>query len=459
MSVLSVPFELLSKIFSFACDDIISAGFVNVCSHWRAVALASPHLWSHVIVRKSGKGLAAILERSQSCSLTIRATLEDDPSYVIPFPGLHFRTMAGELQPRMKTTRNISPHLHKILEILFSHSQRWSDVSLRLSPTLFQFLDNPGGSFPILQRMHIEMIYPAEFLDGLPLVSSDAFAVAPQLNHLVIANIRFGVPFPGGNLHTVHLTKFATIIEIFEIVSEAPKLTKLVATRVQNRIIDEDAPSGRDPLVHDSLRELEFHGIHGVGWLMLSLILPNLESFILDDFDEIQDHDTLRFLCPFFTASLPPLRKLSIRGIMPNEAIPPLLSTVPTVTELVISETMGGHEYHFTLRFGELVARALLANSGLLPQLRSLDLYAITYPEDDVYNNLTGSIFADTISSRWENSSQVVKLEHVRVGGYKHGFGTSVIERFESFKRQGLDISWVRRGKSLPEERRLLNIE
>ncbi|PBK68973.1 hypothetical protein ARMSODRAFT_1018989 [Armillaria solidipes] len=89
--------------------------------------------------------------------------------------------------------------------------------------------------------------------------------------------------------------------------------------------------------------------------------------------------------------------------------------------------------------------------------LWSLDLYATTYPEDDVQDKLTGSIFADMIALRWETSSQVVKLEHVRVGGYKHGFGTSVIERFESFKRQGLDISWVGRRKSLPEETPLID--
>ncbi|KAK0489407.1 hypothetical protein IW261DRAFT_1414756 [Armillaria novae-zelandiae] len=454
-SVLSVPFELLSKIFSFIYDDIGNAGFVNVCRYWRAVALASPDLWSRVIVRNSGRGLAAILERSQSCPLTIRATLEDDPFYVIPAPGQQFPTPTGELQPRMMTTRNISPDLHKILEILFSHSQRWSDVSLRLSPNLFYFLDDLDGSFPILQKMYIEMIYPAEFLDGLPLVSSDAFAVAPRLNHLVIANIRFGVLFPGNNLRTLHLTKFATLVEIFEVVREAPYLTKLVATRVQNCIIDERIPRSRTPIVHSSLREIEFHRIHGIGFLLLSFILPNLESFTLDEFDDMADFAVIRLLYIFFAASLSPLRKFSLRGIMPSGDIPFLLGAIPTVTDLVISQTMHGD----AIRFGELVARTLLANGGLLPQLRSLNLYSTDYPKDDVHDELTGSIFADMIASRWENSAQVVKLEHVRVGGYKHGFGTSVIERFELFKRQGLDISWVGQGKSLPEEKPLLNRE
>ncbi len=459
MAALSIPFELLSKIFSFAYDDITNAGFVNVCRYWRDIALASPHLWSHVTVRNSGKGLVAILERSQSCPLTIRATLEDDLSYVIPVPGQQFPTLTDELQPRMMTTRNISPDLHKILEILFSHSQRWSDVSLRLSPTLFHFLDNLGGSFPILQKMHIEMVYPAEFLDGLPIVSSNAFAVAPQLTQLVISNIRFGVIFPASNLRTVHLTKFATLEEIFEIVREAPYLTKLVATRVQNRIINENVPRSRTPFVHNSLREIEFHRVHGVGFLLLSLILPNLDSFILDEFDEMGDHTIIHLLSIFFDASLSPLRKFSLRGIMPSEDISLLLRAMPTVTDFVISQTMHNHDDHLVIRFGELVASALLADGGLLPQIRSLDLYATAYPEDDVHDGLTGSIFADMIASRWENSSQVAKLEHVRVGGYKHGFGTSVIERFESSKRQGLDISWVGRGKSLPEETPLINVE
>ncbi|KAK0442353.1 hypothetical protein EV421DRAFT_1736217 [Armillaria borealis] len=70
--------------------------------------------------------------------------------------------------------------------------------------------------------MHIEMVYPAEFLDGLPLVSSNAFAVAPQLTQLVISNIRFGVIFPASNLRTVHLAQFATLEEIFKIMSDSP---------------------------------------------------------------------------------------------------------------------------------------------------------------------------------------------------------------------------------------------
>ncbi|PBK99974.1 hypothetical protein ARMGADRAFT_1074801 [Armillaria gallica] len=456
MAALSIPFELLSKIFSFAYDGITNAGFVNVCSYWRAVALASPRLWSHVTVRNSSKGLVAILERSQPCPLTIRATLEDDPSYVIPVPGQQFPTLTDELQPRMMTTRKISPDLHKILEILFSHSQRWSDVILRLSPTLFHFLDDLNGSFPILQKMHIEMVYPAEFLDGLPIVSSNAFAVTPQLTQLVISNIRSGVKISASNLRTVHITKFATLEQIFETVREAPYLTKLVATRVQNRIINENVPRSRTPIVHNSLREIEFHRIHGVGFLLLSLILPNLDSFILDEFDEMGDHTIIHLLSIFFTASLSPLQKFSLRGIMPSEDIFLLLRAIPTVTDIVISQNMHNHD---AIRFGELVASALLANGGLLPQIRSLDLYATAYPEDDVHDELTGSIFADMIASRWENSSQVVKLEHVRVGGYKHGFGTSAIERFESFKRQGLDISWVGRGMSLPEETPLINVE
>ncbi|KAK0489402.1 hypothetical protein IW261DRAFT_1444826 [Armillaria novae-zelandiae] len=458
LPALSVPFELLSKIFRFVYDDCIgNAGFVNVCRYWRAVALGSPDLWSHVIVHNSGRGLAAILEQSQSCPLTIRATLEDDPSYVIPIPGQQFHPLLGEVQLRMRTTRTISPDLHKILEILFSHSQRWSDVSLRLSPNVFHFLHDLDGSFPILQKMHIEMVDPAEPLYFLPLVSSDAFTIAPQLNHLVIANIRFGILFPRSNLRTVHLTGFATLEAIFGIVSEAPKLTKLVATH-QVLLLYENFPRDRDPIVHSSLRELEFHGVHWVDWLMPLFILPHLESFILDEFEPLGDQPVIRPLATFFTTCLSPLRKFSLCGMLPNEDIPLLLSAIPTVTDLVITQTRHG-DHHRAMRFGELVARTLLANGGLLPQLHSLNLYSIAYPEDDVHDELTGSIFAHMIASRWENFSQVVKLEHVLVGGYKHGFGTSVIERFELFRRQGLDISWVGQGKSLPEEMSLFNVE
>ncbi|KAK0223224.1 hypothetical protein IW262DRAFT_1458228 [Armillaria fumosa] len=434
MSTVSVPFELLSKIFLLAYDggDIANAGFADVCSYWRAVALATPELWSCVTVRKSGKGLSTILERSRSCPLTIRATLKDDPSYVVcrTVQYIGSVTVATGHLPRMVTTFNASPSLHKILEILVSHSRRWSDVFLQLSPNLFHLLDDLKGPLPILKKLHLEMIHAADYLEDLPEVSSNAFAIAPQLADLVIVNIRGGVPFPMSNLR-----------------SQAPYLTKLVANRdrltCHNVFRSESISHAGAPIVHTSLHEMEFHRVRQVGDLLCSYVLPNLESFILNDFFEFEDYGIIYDLSECFAAWLLPLRKLSIRGIMPDEDIILLLRAVPTVQELIIAETLWNDPEQLEMRFGELVARNLCVEVGLLLHLHSLDLCATTYPSDDVHDEWTGNIFADLIASRWTSSSQAVKLQHVRVEGYEFGFGSSVVERFESFKRQGLDISWV----------------
>lgn len=450
MSTLSVPFELLSKIFVLAYDgsDIANAGFSDVCSYWRAVALATPELWSCVTVRKSGKGLSTILERSRSCPLTIRATLKDDPSYVasrtVQYNGSV--TVAMGHLPRTVTTSNASPSLHKILEILFSHSCRWSDVFLQLSPNLFHLLDVLKGPLPILKKLHLEMIHTASYLEDLPEVSTNVFAVAPQLTDLIIANIRDGVPFPMSNLRSVHLREFVTLEKISDLLKQAPYLTKLVANRdrpTRHHLIHNESISHVGThIVHTSLREMEFHRLRQVGDLLRSCVLPNLESFILNDFFEFEDFDTIHQLSDCFVACLPPLRKLSIRGIMPNEDIILLLRAVPTVQELIIAEIFWNDLEQLELRFGELVARNLCAEVGLLPHLQSLDLCATSYPSDD-HDEWTGNIFADMIASRRMSSSRAVKLQHIRVGGYESGFGSSVVERFESFKRQGLDISWV----------------
>ncbi|PBK75664.1 hypothetical protein ARMSODRAFT_1079869 [Armillaria solidipes] len=451
MSTVSVPIELLSKIFVLAYDgdDITNAGFIDVCSYWRAVALATPELWSHVTVRNSGKGLSTILERSRSRPLTIRATLKDGPSFVarrtVQYAGPGSVAM-GRL-PRTIATSNASPSLHKILEILFSHSYHWSDVFLQLSPNLFHFLDDLKGPLPILKKLHLEMIQTADYLEDLPEVSSNAFAVAPQLTGLVIANIRGGVPFPMSNLRSVHLREFVTLEKMSDLLKEAPYLTKFVANRDRlsghNGLGDGPPSHAGIPIVHTSLREMEFHRVRQVGDLLRSCVLPNLESFIFNDFFEFEDYQTIRSLSDCFAAWSPPLRKLSIRGIMPNEDVILLLRAVPTVQELIIAQTLDDDYEHLEMRFGELVARNLCAEVGLLPHLHGLDLCATTYPSDDVHDEWTGSIFADMIASRWTSSSQAVKLKHVRVGGYEFGFGSSVVERFESFKRQGLDISWV----------------
>ncbi|KAK0193792.1 hypothetical protein F5146DRAFT_1134587 [Armillaria mellea] len=188
---------------------------------------------------------------------------------------------------------------------------------------------------------------------------------------------------------------------------------------------------------------MEFHRVRRVGDLLRSCVLPNLESFIFNDFFEFEDYSTIRSLSDCFAAWLPPLRKLSIRGIMPNEDIILMLRAVPTVQELTIAQTLWDDPEHLEMRFGELVARNLCAEVGLLPHLYSLDLCATTYPRDDVHDEWTGNIFADMIASRWTSASRVVKLQHVRVGGYEFGFGSSVVKRFELFKCQGLNISWV----------------
>ncbi|KAK0235915.1 hypothetical protein EDD85DRAFT_838530 [Armillaria nabsnona] len=448
---MSIPIELLSKIFTLAYDggDIANTGFVHVCSDWRAVALATPELWSHVTVRKSGKGLSTILERSRSCPLTIRATLKDDPSYVarstVRPVGLASLTMGG--LPRTIATANASTSLHKILEILFSHSHHWSNVFLQLSPNLFHLLDDLKGPLPILKKLHLEMIQTADYLEDLPEVSSNAFAIAPQLTDVVIANIRGGVPFSMSNLRSVHLREFVTLEKMSDLLKEAPYLTKFVANRDRrsghNSLHDGPPSHAGIPIVHTSLREMEFHRVRRVGNLLRSCVLPNLESFILNDFFEFEDYQTIHSLSDCFAAWLPPLRKLSIRGIMPNEDIILILRAVPTVQELIIAQTLYDDPSHLEMRFGELVARNLCAEVGLLPHLHSLDLCATTYPRDDVHDEWTGNIFADMIASRWASSSQVVKLQQVRVGGYEFGFGSSVVKRFESFKRDGLDISWV----------------
>ncbi|KAK0469778.1 uncharacterized protein EV420DRAFT_63706 [Desarmillaria tabescens] len=167
------------------------------------------------------------------------------------------------------------------------------------------------------------------------------------------------------NLRSVHLTEFTTLEKIFDLLKEALYLTKIIATRARctcGWVLEDDSAPGI-PIVHTFLREIEFRRVRNIGDLLLLFILPNLGSFASDDFFEFEDSESIRGVSACFAGQF-------------------------------------DDPYYEEVPFGELVARNLCADIGLLPYLRSLGLYATTYPEDDIYDKGTGNIFADVITSR-----------------------------------------------------------
>ncbi|KAJ7600968.1 hypothetical protein C8J56DRAFT_813967 [Mycena floridula] len=75
-SIYKLPLEVLALIFVLgAQDDIMLPVYVShVCRRWRALALETPRLWTHIWLDHRGEMWKERLQRAKACSLNMRLT-------------------------------------------------------------------------------------------------------------------------------------------------------------------------------------------------------------------------------------------------------------------------------------------------------------------------------------------------------------------------------------------------
>ncbi|KAJ7471557.1 hypothetical protein B0H11DRAFT_1867742 [Mycena galericulata] len=338
-----LPSEILLEIFAHCRDDNLTNnapwGIVRVCSRWRAVALASPRLWSHFSVQLrdfevySGREDTSLqLERSGHAPLSIKV-------------------------------RGVVPD---VLGVLLSASTRWHDLELHLPVPLLRDILQFQHSFPILEKLEIDT-WSQMLSDPIP----SFIASLPALKELTLAPARGLLPayfthIQWSRLRSCTLKK-CPLRETLRAMSLLSPGTRLVIDSPSNRI---DALTGH---TSSSILSLTFTNCH-LGYIRQmfgALTTPSLEELDLaDDIHASQHgnfgpHEIISFLarsaCPLTRLRIgyPRLSEDDLFGILKS---PPLngLTTLEVAKDtrlsssrgirLLTSPTLAAHLRSLTLR-------------------------------------------------------------------------------------------------------------
>ncbi|KAJ7022138.1 hypothetical protein C8F04DRAFT_1012626 [Mycena alexandri] len=164
-----LPPEILGEIFTFAGLD---AGFLTfdsapwlltrICRHWSAVCLATPKLWSTLVLNLDGPeppGMVALtklhLQRSANVPLSVQFSEEDG-------------------------VKSSSP----ILEAIISHSDRWRIADVYLTLPLLNQITSIRGRLSSLTQFMVSVDYAASDSVELDAEFWNILTIAPNLQFL-----------------------------------------------------------------------------------------------------------------------------------------------------------------------------------------------------------------------------------------------------------------------------------
>ncbi|KAG6883834.1 hypothetical protein C0993_003486 [Termitomyces sp. T159_Od127] len=296
-----LPDELLSAIFSFEPDVLLSSGDVfqkrslprrtlvcgkkidpillgQVCKQWRNVTLTTPLLWTSFFVLCNLKTqtvelLKIWLERSADLPLNIKF-----------LESLCDLKIDEDLSNPPK-----NPVTPQIMELLTTHAHRWKTIdfefSLQISPLL---LNLPQDSFKILESVKLRSRRATNVrFDGLPplIKAWDLFHVSPSF-HIAEYEMEYVHDrlrdIPWSRLTSVDVT--ISMDELFQILPECKNLVELRYTDPLARYVIYDLPQKEEPpeslinIVLPSLRHLSMTVSSPPDEALQNLTLPMLES-------------------------------------------------------------------------------------------------------------------------------------------------------------------------------------
>lgn len=295
-----LPPEILSAIFQWTLPlPNARPAFVTqspwnisrVCGRWRAICLASPHLWSHISIQSTrhfpSDALLAQLERSRPRPLSIHFSFEG-------------------INPNMKT-----------LGLLLATSGRWETIWLLRPPktTILRFntLTSPSGRPPIMLRT-------LTFKRSDDSETCTAFAAAPLLTDVRIdgSHRRLLVPYPQLKRLRVQMPRTPDRLVT------ATALTHLTLGKASASL---PPPSYPTPVRLPRVRAL----FVADGRYLESLLLPALEDVCVQA--------NAQFLPNFIERSECALRRLTVLEPMLDAG--PVLACTPALRELRLNRLFG----------------------------------------------------------------------------------------------------------------------
>ncbi|KAF7341395.1 F-box domain-containing protein [Mycena venus] len=348
---LAIPYELTSKIFLLCLPrygrvrptgETAPLLLAQICSHWRAVALSIPQLWTSIFLhfdrRVQYDGISSLFG-VDSYPL---------PNTTVALVDLWFTRAAGF--PLSITVTSLDSSLvlpHGLITAILAKSSQWGRLELLISKHDFQAFSHVAGPFPMLQSIAMEVV---DYTSPLPW-NRDLYLGAPNLHALRLGRALWR-EFPG---QSDILSSSATAVEFWPEGSVTAEFFRPLNRFPNLRHLKIDTFFFRSTLTLIPAPRLETLIVSYRTWLLDHLQIPTLRH--LDVSIHSEDH---RWIISFVTRSACVLTDLRLRVTSASSRLSDCLAAVPTVINLALS--CSEEQY------------ALLHSAELLPRLQTLHL-------------------------------------------------------------------------------------
>jgi hypothetical protein len=323
-----MPPEVLGEIFSWTLPsireemdrgrfDMAASPWVltRISSHWRAVSLSTPSLWSRVVVDYSQGHVPS----SSYPRALIQAQFQRAKNLKIHFYG---REIVSDSRPQIQ-----------MFQFLLQYSSRWEELCLGLTSEILALTAPLRDRFSSLERLWIQW----DSSQSQPLTGFlGCFQTARTLIDVGILNEYRFVPisFPTHQLTRYHLDapwrEHARILRLAQ---------NLVEAHIRVDFDDEPWPASNEPIDLSGLRRLYVSHLEILDFLKA----PILEGLVFwverDDLSDI-----LLILEAFVDRSACLLRRLYLKGSPDSHATTHILRSLPSVIELVIGHDVSGRK-------------------------------------------------------------------------------------------------------------------
>ncbi|KAJ7165459.1 hypothetical protein C8R43DRAFT_210992 [Mycena crocata] len=394
-----LPPELWAEIFDM-CAPLSARGFTEtdtyvqemdrlsqrhllessqVCFHWHSICMATPRLWSTVVVNTMWWGQCMA---SESALLgRLRSSLERSGSYPLTL----FVMDLGDTGE------------HPVLQLLVQHSARWRDVFININPDSYCFLASARNKLPLLEVLDI--VEPG---DGS--VDLDIFRCAPRLTEVTFDGPSSCVPqLPWDQLWYFGYRSAVWQPDLFPQLSLLCKLsprTKFCCAVETNMIgLARDIPSILSNIPAISLpytgNEFPEHAKELLGVIFTALTLPRLLALELHRpvLEPAPPWHHTHFITFAARSSLHAhLVELEIHAIITDDELVQCLTVLPLVKTLTISDR-GGPSDHvvFTDHLLQRLTYTAEVQKCLIPNLHYFNVTTRFQFTPDVYLDFLAS--------------------------------------------------------------------
>ncbi|KAK7057915.1 hypothetical protein R3P38DRAFT_1189520 [Favolaschia claudopus] len=450
------PFEILEEIFKSTMDlghtrkigscevPVAPWRLSSVCSRWRAVAHASPRLWTNVCI--------------QVFSFDANGSMHNGPGFeslsiTYPLDALEEQLSLSKDAPLsidLSARERQDSYLDQLLLRLINESHRWESLSIRWrdSARSFDTLATIGGGLPRLQRL---VIHPYSAVCGKwPTVLNSLFTNAPSLREVFLCDEDFYSHSPRLQLPWHQLRRLRMRESLEWICDVLSRTTELVDCEIATYVYKSDSISREEEDEEDNQILVDYVNLPRLRRLGLRRWKPEGSKFIekyliTSSLSNLEFQGHLAEIPPILKNATCPLQTLKLSQFIITRpfSLVQLLQQAPALSHLEID---WNSKYHYSCNAIDEFIDCILAmnnvllsgNFVVLPKLVSIRL---ALPYNCELEHAEGPV-CQMVESRWNRPAARRTLRSAHISGM--GFHPHILARFEELRLEGLEINELR---------------